>query len=247
MNSSIVIANHDDKNLLSNLLNIIEQTFDNKDSFYFDLPSEEYRRLMIEAQKNLNDHCAASLICKNILPELENYLETTKFLIQSNVYLRASRPSKDPKSESIGFHRETFYGENMEKAVNVWTPLKGVSKTNTLRYIPESHLVPDSDILTSKKEDSYTKRFSDGHKLGFQYAPKTIESGVNLNDDKPMIVKNHSSSIFSGNLIHGGAINNSDSIRFSIDFRIIRCGDYNMYQSKRSHFSSGKPYFIEMN
>ena len=134
----------------------------------------------------------------------------------------------------------------MEKAVNVWTPLKGVSKTNTLRYIPESHLIPDSDILTSKKEDSYTQRFSDGHKLGFQYAPKTIKSGVELNDDKPMIVDNHSSAIFSGNLIHGGAINHSDEIRFSIDFRIIRSKDYNKEKNTQLHVSSSKPYFQEM-
>ena len=36
-----------------------------------------------------------------------------------------------------------------------------------------------------------------------------------------MVVPYHSSSIFSGNLVHGAAINKSNSIRFSIDFRVI--------------------------
>ena len=70
---------------------------------------------------------------------------------------------------------------------------------------------------------------------------------MDIDNHKPMIVNKYSSAIFSGNLIHGGAVNRSENIRFSLDFRIIRSKDYKIDKSKQSHFSSGKSYFIEFN
>ena len=174
---------------------------------YLNISVEQYRKLIVKAQDELNECSATSLICQNIIDDLHSYLKTDKFLIQSNIYLRASRPSNELASESIGFHRETFYGDNMEKSINVWTPLRGVNKDNTLRYVPDSHLINDNDIQTSSSDDKFTDRFSDGHKLGFQYAPKKIQSGVDINNHKPMLVNKYSSAIFNGNLIHGGAVN----------------------------------------
>jgi hypothetical protein len=247
MKSSILVAKHSSLDLVDNLNNIVSKTFTKEDCAYFTIPIDEYRKLMIKAQDELNEYSAASLICTYVIDELQSYLKTDKFLIQSNLYLRASRPSKEKASESIGFHRETFYGDNMEKSINVWTPLRGVNKDNTLRYVPDSHLINDNDIQTSSSDDKFTDRFSDGHKLGFQYAPKKIQSGVDINNHKPMLVNKYSSAIFNGNLIHGGAVNKSKNIRFSLDFRIIRSKDYKIDKSKQSHFSSGKSYFIEFN
>ena len=247
MKSSILIVKHSSLDLVDNLNAIVSKTFKKEECSYFNISMEEYRKLMIKAQDELNECSAASLICSNIIDDLQSYLKTDKFLIQSNIYLRASRPSNELASESIGFHRETFYGDNMEKSVNVWTPLRGVNKDNTLRYVPDSHLISDDDIQTSRSDDKFTVRFSDGHKLGFQYAPKKIKSGVDIDNHKPMLVNKYSSAIFSGNLIHGGAVNRSENIRFSLDFRIIRSKDYKIDKSKQSHFSSGKSYFIEFN
>ena len=147
----------------------------------------------------------------------------------------------------VSYHNFLNKIDNMEKSINVWTPLRGVNEDNTLRYVPDSHLINDDDIQTSSSDDKFTDRFSDGHKLGFQYAPKKIQSGVDINNHKPMLVNKYSSAIFNGNLIHGGAVNKSKNIRFSLDFRIIRSKDYKIDKSKQSHFSSGKSYFIEFN
>ena len=62
--------------------------------------------------------------------------------------------------------------------------------------------------------------------MGFQYSPKKIIGGVDLANVEKMDVNLGYSSIFSGNLIHGAAMNESKKIRFSCDFRIIRKKDY---------------------
>jgi len=56
-------------------------------------------------------------------------------------------------------------------------------------------------------------------------------------------VPEKSSAIFSGNLIHGAAINLDSKIRFSVDFQIIRETDYSL-DNKQLHYSSGRPYFV---
>ena len=132
----------------------------------------------------------------------------------------------------------------MEKSINCWTPLKGVTKNNTLKFIPESQNLKDSEIIVKKEKSKSTKQFSSGHKLGFLYQPKRITSGVDFSKKKNLIVPYGNTAIFKGNLIHGAAQNNSKNIRFSIDFRIIREKDYKS-NSKQFHFSSSKPYFIK--
>jgi len=172
------------------------------------------------------------------------YLQTDKILIQSNIYLRASRPGVDTGSESIGWHRETFYGPNLQRCINCWTPVKGVNSENTLRFIPRSQLIPDNEISVEKVASDDTQKFSSGHKLGFQYAPKKIRAGVDMDDPAKLLVQKGASALFSGNLIHGAAVNNSNNIRFSVDLRLIRKADYGS-ENKRHHFSSSKPYFVE--
>ena len=73
---------------------------------------------------------------------------------------------------------------------------------------------------------------------------QTNSSIATLTESKPMVVPYYSSSIFSGNLIHGSALNKSNSIRFSCDFRVIKKSDYKS-ESKKFHFASNKPYFVE--
>jgi ectoine hydroxylase-related dioxygenase (phytanoyl-CoA dioxygenase family) len=147
-------------------------------------------------------------------------------------------------SEHIGWHRETFYGPNMEKSINLWTPLKGVDRLNTLRFISESQLIPDSQIVTKQVNDDHTTKGSTGNKVGFLYSPKVITGGVDLTKAVPMLVPEDHTAIFSGNLIHGAASNFSQTIRFSIDFRIMPFSAYDPLLSKEFHLTSGKPYFL---
>lgn len=242
--SSIQIAKHQDKTLVDDLRAVLKKGFDKPETHYLTMDANEYREQALAVQNQINEMGVAQRVCAEILPELAAYLKTEEFLIQSNVYLRCSRPQNPSKQESIGFHRETFYGANMETSVNIWTPIQGVTPENTLQYIPESQNIPEDEILTHSEEDEYTEQFSAGHKLGFLYKPKDIVGGVDLKSKKPMIVPYYASSIFSGNLIHGAAENYSDQIRFSCDFRIIRKQDYST-QNKQFHLTSGKPYFIE--
>jgi ectoine hydroxylase-related dioxygenase (phytanoyl-CoA dioxygenase family) len=147
--------------------------------------------------------------------------------------------------ENIDWHRESFYRPNLEKSVNIWTPIRGVSSRNSLRYIPNSHTIPDNQITTYNEGSTVNPKYSVGHQLGFNYDPKVIINGVDLNQAETMVVPEKSSAIFSGNLIHGAAINLDSKIRFSIDFQVIRKSDYSS-SNKNFRFSSGKPYFIDL-
>lgn len=248
-NSSIVVAKHSNFKIVQQIRKIIKLKIKNENNF-LKLNNKKYRNIILEIQDELNDKEYVNKIADNIKFEIFKYLKTKSFLIQSNLYLRATRPisegiiSKGINTESIGFHRESFYGSNMEKSINVWTPIKGVSPKNTLKYIPESHLINEKQIKIKIIKNKSVSKFSSGHKLGFQYSPKKIIGGVDLTNQKNMNVKLGHSSIFSANLIHGGAINQSKKIRFSCDFRIIRKRDYST-KNKDFHFTSGKPYFID--
>ena len=89
-----------------------------------------------------------------------------RFLIQTNLYLRASRPLVRQETEAVGWHRESFYGANLEKSVNVWTPLAGVTPENTLRFVPGSQLIPEEDIKVEVQTDGETQRYSAGRVRG---------------------------------------------------------------------------------
>ena len=222
----------------------IREHFTAPDNHYISMDLDAYRLMMVAAQDQLNQEDAVIKITASIYPALVKYLETDAFLVQSNLYLRASRPEKPWEQENIGWHRESFYGPNMSKAVNIWTPIQGVDERNTLKIIPGSQAIPDDSIHLRAQESESTAQFSAGHKLGFNYRHKIIEGGVDLTTAEPLLVDVGFSAIFPGNLIHGAAKNDSINIRFSVDYRVIRRSDYSA-TNKKFHFSSGKPYFIE--
>tara|TARA_B100001059_G_scaffold189256_1_gene191891 strand:- start:18372 stop:19124 length:753 start_codon:yes stop_codon:yes gene_type:complete len=241
--STIKIVHHE-TDICSLIDVIINRTFE-VDKTYARLELDAYREMMLSVQMALNDQRCNRKIVDSIKKDLIEYLETDQFLIQSNLYFRASRPRQQPGQENIDWHRESFYGPNLSKVVNVWTPIRDVSGANSLQYIPESQLIPDRLIIREKMGSTHTKRFSTGHRLGFNYDPKVITGGVDFTNTKRLIVSPGASALFSGNLIHGAATNLSPKIRFSVDFQVIRKKDYST-KNKKAHFSSGLEYFIEM-
>lgn len=243
--SSIHLAKHASQSSLDRMRTVLKTYFPEDVQSYCEMETEAYRARVSQAQDLFSNENYTRAIVTEILPALSEYLNGERFLIQTNLYLRAARPVATQTTEAVGWHRETFYGSNMEKAVNIWTPVDGVGPENTLRYVPHSQHIPDSNILVANVEDEVTKRFSTGHKIGFVYAPKIIISGVDLSTSVPMNVPIYSSSIFSGNLIHGAAENHGKSIRFSVDFRILPMTAWDATLSKSFHFTSGKPYFEE--
>ena len=208
---------------------------------------DTYRKKVLEVQNELIDAGYPNKIAKQVLNYLQTYQDNKDLLVQANVYLRASRPVSffDQEAESVGFHREYFYGPGMEYSTNIWVPIRGVSKDNSLRYIPRSQEIPIDEVIVSRVPDKYTKRYSAGHALGFQYSPKKIVGGVDMKNVETLNCEEGNFAIFSGNLVHGSASNNGDKIRFSIDFRIIN-KEY-AHLTKKEHISAGnKPYFAEI-
>lgn len=241
--SGIVFGKHNNDFIISDILDDIMKYFYRDSEFYNNMSSDNYRAIVSDCQDELNRKDYARKICENIKNSILEYIGEEKFYIQSNLYLRAARNCFRHDSEAIDWHRETFYGSNMDKSVNIWTPIKGVDDENTLKFIPFSQNIDEADIVTVQSVDPVTKKGSFGHKIGFLYAPKTIVSGVNLENDAAMIVPISSSAIFPGLLIHGAAKNKNNNIRFSVDFRILPSRYYIDELSKQFHFSSNKPYF----
>lgn len=204
---------------------------------------QTFRALVAGAQDDINRADMTSRIANAVRPELVAQIGDDDILVQSNCYLRATRPNIDAAQEAVGWHRESFYGPDMGNSFNVWTPLANVSIENTLQYVPGSADIPEEDIKLDRVEDPQTPQFSAGHKIGLLYAPKHIIGGVDFTKAKPMIVPYGASSIFSGNLIHGAATNRSSAVRISIDFRMIA---KRHYTTGKQHFTSSKPYFVEL-
>jgi ectoine hydroxylase-related dioxygenase (phytanoyl-CoA dioxygenase family) len=247
INSEIVFAKHSSDILLIELRKIINDFFPEDHSYYSSLTIHDYRSIVKKAQEELNRKDFSRRLAKDLRQEIVEFIGEENFLIQSNLYLRATRFNVRNDVESISWHRETFYGSNLEKTVNIWTPILNVTNLSTLRFIPESQKILDEDICVESIEDPITKKGSDGNRIGFQYSPKKIIGGVDLNNSAPMNVPYSSSSIFSGNLIHGGAANYSNKkIRFSIDFRILPKSAFNQDLQKQVHITSGKPYFEDL-
>tara|TARA_Y100000748_G_scaffold302422_1_gene304629 strand:+ start:19142 stop:19936 length:795 start_codon:yes stop_codon:yes gene_type:complete len=242
--SGIYIAPHSDSSIVNNMAELVQSNFTDTDENYASMDLSEYRQNVLELQEKLCELEYNRKIAETIQDHIRQELDEEDFFIQTNTYLRAARPlTVNPEIEAIGWHRETFYGPNMEKSYNIWTPILNVSDENTLRFIPKSQLIPDNKIKTSQHDEETTPKGSASHKIGYQYSPKKIVSGVDLNHSEKMIVPNNCSSIFPGNLIHGAGTNLDRKIRFSTDFRILPKSAYDIKKNKQFHLSSEKPYF----
>jgi ectoine hydroxylase-related dioxygenase (phytanoyl-CoA dioxygenase family) len=241
--SGIWLAQHKTLIIVKEIKSIIDHHFSNISESGLELPDNLYFEKVKIVQDELNRHHFVSKITSQIQSRVSDFLEDKKFLIQSNLYFRASRPVINTE-ESIGWHRESFYGPNMEFSANVWTPIKNVTERNTLQFIPNSHLIKDVDIITQQTISTKTAKGSLRNDIGFLYSPKEIISGVDLTNNQPMVVPAGSSSIFKSALIHGAGNNNGSKIRFSVDFRIISAKHYDKTISKSVHRVSKKAYFL---
>ena len=245
--SSICFANHSNNETLSEIREILEKSVLKTGRVSSAYLTNNYHKELREVQDILNKKNFVNKIVQSIKGQIKEYIQHEFFLVQTNLYLRGTRPNNNFLEETIGWHRESFYGSDLGASVNIWTPIMNVTPENTLRYIPNSQYIDDSQILTSSIESKLTAKGSDRNKVGLLYSPKQIIQGVDLTNSRPMIVPENSSAIFSGNLIHGAAKNNTPKIRFSVDFRIMDKRSYKPEKSKSFHEASGKAYFEEFN
>jgi hypothetical protein len=239
--SGISITRISDQNLLDELAGMVRFFFARSTEYYVRMELQEYRSLIVRAQDEINVRGFGRRLARDRVALIRQVLASECPLIQTNVYLRATRPDTAGVQENVGWHRESFYGPKMAESINFWLPIANVSIENVMQYIPESHTIPDEEITTVGEADDTVKRFSAGHKVGLLYAPKRITAGVDLSNPKPFIVLPGEAAIFAGALIHGAAENRSDKIRFSLDFRLIAKESY--WGQKQQHFASGKSYF----
>ena len=233
--------------IFTELRNIIDLNFNLNESDDNKLMLSFWRQKVHQVQEEIIKKGYPKKICIEMKETFSSYLNTEDFSVQSGLYLRSSRPVEFSKvnAESIGWHRESFYGKGMENSFNCWIPIRGVTELNSLRFIPNSQNLKDYEIQIKQENDQFTNQFSIGHKLGFQYSPKIIVKGINTKKAKALNCKEGQLALFSGNLIHGAAINNSSNIRFSIDFRLIKNEHLNI--TKKVHFASNSnPYFVNL-
>jgi len=238
--SAIVISRLANSALLAELQDVVDMFFAQPTGHYLAMAADTYRTLVAEAQDNLNRRQMARRLADDRRAELQAILGTDAILIQTNLYLRATRPRGTGAEEHIGWHRESFYGPDMDTSVNVWVPIRDVSADNAMRYVPDSHLIADDAIQTVQEDSADVARFSAGHRIGLLYAPKRIVGGVDLASNRPLLARPGEAAIFAGALIHGAAENRTERIRFSADFRAI--AERNLATDKQ-HFASGKSYF----
>ena len=160
--SGILLARHRRTAFLGEARRFIADQLPVHDAALRALDIEAYRQTVLDCQNKMNEHRFVELIVDEIYDDLHAYVGMDRFLVQTNLYLRATRPQVAQTTETIGWHRETFYGPNMEKALNVWTPLLGVDELNTLQFVPESQLLPDAVIQTEQFNDPITSKGSTG-------------------------------------------------------------------------------------
>ena len=158
MKSTILTVRHPNNSLLKEIRSILVNLHNAK---FKNFSLNRYREKVFFYQKLLNNNNTAVKILYSIKDNVYSYLLTDQILIQSFLYLRCVRPlsKKTPHMmDAIPFHRESFYGKNMHKVFNVWTPVFGKKTPKALSYVPNSHLIKNKDIKLKLNKDIYTKK-----------------------------------------------------------------------------------------
>ena len=133
-------------------------------------------------------------------------------LQKSHVQIRISRPS----SLDINPPHRDGYLSYWEDIVNVWLPIEGCNNKSSLPVMPQSHLLPENEILRTE---------SKGAKINgnVYYVPcilETKEGAIKMIRPNP---KEGEALLFTPFLIHGSAVNqNNDITRISLELRFPR-------------------------
>lgn len=195
---------------------LLGQWFKQPVEYYNGLDLLTYRALVTQATDFINDMNFAHLLLGDLKEEVCETLQTKDLMLQNGLYLRAARPVK-AKQESVGWHRESFYGAN-EHEFNFWMPISGVTPENSPKYIPGSDKIPDEDIIFEKID---TDMMVKNARIGLIRNSAVIQSGVDLTSPAHFEVPYGSVLLFPGALIHGAAENDTKRIRLSVDMRVV--------------------------
>lgn len=183
---------------------------------------EKYAAHVLKIQRLINkkfDPESFFKLNKKIFKKLFNY---NKFAIQHYFYFRAVKPSKYSKEiiKPVNYHRETFQGPKFFKnCINLWIPLKNCSKLNSLNYYPQSHKLKLNKDFKYREKITKVKKYSSAHKNGSLYKEKILTFNKKIKTKK--LFRKNNMILFSGELIHGNAINKSKKVRMSLDIRFM--------------------------
>ena len=225
---------------------IILEAFGNSEiSSIESIKSENYYALVLQAQNKVNALDPVRRLVRAHHADFSRIVGTKDLSAQRISYLRAVRPSREVGDEFVDFHRESLFNPDMVHAFNVWIPLSQAATGNVLRYVPGSHHIPDEEIVCRNEGVGMrgVEKFGAGHKVGLLYDRKTIVSGVDFSAVDAMRVPEGQMVVFDGNLIHGAGRNDTNDIRFSLDFRIIPA---RRVMNHSVNFAAGDAYFTEL-
>ncbi|WP_179022473.1 phytanoyl-CoA dioxygenase [Winogradskyella forsetii] len=138
--------------------------------------------------------------------KLTSYVEE---LQKSHIQIRISRPN----SLDINPPHRDGYLSYWEDIINVWLPIAGCNEKSSLPVMPESHFIPENEILRTE---------SKGAKINSNvyYVPCILETKTGVINMLRPNPKESEALLFSPFLIHGAAVNeNVDITRVSLELR----------------------------
>lgn len=131
-----IIKKLSDTKIITECKRIINKHFNKSTKYYQNIDSNSFRKIVFECQKEINKKKINYKIIKSEFNVLSKII-SPKLMIQSFVYLRATRPHQNKyQQEQIDFHRETFYSNfsYTKYQHNIWIPILNVNEKNCLNY-----------------------------------------------------------------------------------------------------------------
>lgn len=220
---------------------LIHENLDKKGIDLNKLKNNEYDKCIYRIQEKINSKYGTAYFFKNYRFFFKSIFKNSKFYIQPYFYFRAIKPTTNKNPPPVNFHRESFFGPDFYKhLLNLWIPIKNYELNNSMYYYPSSHLFERFKDFDFVEKKTSIKKKSYAHKSGFSYKDKIITFKKKINP-KRLYKKNHL-IFFSGETLHGNAINRTKKIRMSLDMRFILSDNLvkNPIQS-----ATGKRFFLK--
>jgi len=157
---------------------------------------------------------------KNKLPEFASYLEkvvsdTLQYKVKifnDDLWVRICRPSSYYKSDFNPYHRD-IYLDFYRNTANIYLPISGSDEKSSLTIQPGSHKWNENMTrITRGGSVVHNKKYS---------VDAIVASKIELHMIRPNPAYNQL-LLFSPYLIHGGARNDNDITRFSLEVRFIK-------------------------
>lgn len=214
--------------IMDQLKYILNSNLNKTTNYYCNLKREDWHRKILSVQSIFNQKSLLYKLINSQKNILNKIFDAEKLGWVDVLKLRAVRPiTKTDTPDHVPFHRETLYAKSTQVRFqyNYWTPVSSSATSSGIRYIPKSHMVLDESLKIEADETHYAavERYSAGHSIGYPYLPKVIKNINSFSKEKEKIIKvpNGYSLLFSAMLIHGNGINQTNSIRYSVDTGFI--------------------------